>query len=161
PASKAGRTIFHQLAKYSWISILCSIAAKKLLTQLFITSPATANRAVVISVSFWVFTGIAAGIIALFGIRRHGRKGILIPALVGSVIRVGPIFLTIFFGLGLPPGSIKRGASPIRFAPLQTDSTAQRISSQDPPFSLDIPKGFEAIPPDERPPDTRFAFMRS
>src|SRR5262249_55050414 len=117
--------------------------------------------AVVISVSFWVFSGVAAGIIALFGIRRHGRKGILIPALVGIVFWVVPISLTIFFGIGLPPGAMKRGALPIQFTPLQTDSTAQRISSQDPPFSLDIPKGFLEVSSDEMPPDTRFAFMRS
>lgn len=63
-----------------------------------------------------LLTGIIAGIVALFGIPKYGRKGILVKALCGILI---PIILT---GLAIPAIVMARGKA----GEFRTESNIQR-----------------------------------
>jgi len=42
-----------------------------------------------------IVAGLGLGVVALFGIRKHGRKGILVPALIGIIINALLIFIFV------------------------------------------------------------------
>jgi hypothetical protein len=42
-----------------------------------------------------VLAGLVCGVLALIGIRRHGRKGVLIPSIVGILLSSGYLYLLI------------------------------------------------------------------
>lgn len=73
---------FH-LARASWVAPLLVLGMVAVLRNAG-TSSGNARSVVITVVGTVLYlTGIVCGVIALFGIGRHGRKGILIPALVG------------------------------------------------------------------------------
>ncbi|RBP45143.1 hypothetical protein DES53_103140 [Roseimicrobium gellanilyticum] len=82
------------MAHYCWMAVLLSIGVNLALNaaKLPTTDESTLIKAVFLGV-IWG-SGIVSGIIALFGIRRHGRKGILIPALVGLFLWMALVALT-------------------------------------------------------------------
>lgn len=45
--------------------------------------------------ALFIIAGLALGIVALFGIRRHGSKGILAPAIIGLVINLLLLFIFV------------------------------------------------------------------
>jgi len=78
---------FHTAAQASWVAFLVFLAVgifgRGALPPLFRD---------VLSIAI-VLVGFVLAIVALFGIRRHGRKGILAPALVG--LGLNGLFLLI------------------------------------------------------------------
>lgn len=84
-----------QAAKASWLAPLLSIVGMTIGKSR--TSAAAGDPSgVILDILVLVFCliGLASGIVALSGLRKHGRAGILTPALVGTAISA--IFLTIF-----------------------------------------------------------------
>jgi hypothetical protein len=51
-----------------------------------------------------LIAGLAISIAALVSIRRYGRKGILVPALIGFALNAGIIVLSVFFAVALLNG---------------------------------------------------------
>src|ERR1051325_7071803 len=82
------KTTFHQAAKLSWV---CPI----LVFVLLMFSRQIGARVIIELVSLLlIVVGFAFGVFALFGIRTHGKSGILAPAIIGIIINV--LFLFIF-----------------------------------------------------------------
>jgi hypothetical protein len=80
PQPPQSTTLAHQAAKGSWHSVVIVFVLG------VFSRPARAEVAFE-SISFFVMVvGLVLGVIALFGIRKHGRKGILTPAIVGIVL---------------------------------------------------------------------------
>lgn len=92
PAAKA---FAHQAAKASWAG---PIVIFVLLVFGHQVAPPVLLDLLALAL---ILTGIGMGIAALFGIRKHGRKGILVPALVGLVINglLLLIFVTNFLAV--------------------------------------------------------------
>jgi hypothetical protein len=93
PAEKpAGKAFAHQAAKASWagpiVVFVLLVFGHQIASQVLLELIALAL----------ILAGMGLGIAALFGIRKHGRKGILVPALVGLVINglLLLIFITNF-----------------------------------------------------------------
>ncbi len=92
PQPPQTRTFAHQAAKASWstvvticILLVFSGAARQPKVTLFVET-----------LSFLLMVaGLALGIFALFGIRTHGRKGILAPAIVGIVLNALLLFIFV------------------------------------------------------------------
>lgn len=84
-------SLSHQAAKLSWVCpilvivVLCGRVAAPLISELV---------ALLLMV-----VGFVSGVIALFGMHTHGKRGILAPAIVGIVINALLlfIFVTNFF----------------------------------------------------------------
>jgi hypothetical protein len=84
-----GKPFAHQAAKASWASAL-------ILMLIFAFAGRLASRLVLDVVAlFLVSAGFLFGLLALFGIPKHGAKGIFAPAIVGLLIN--GLLLFIFF----------------------------------------------------------------
>ncbi|HET6250861.1 MAG TPA: hypothetical protein VFE47_24435 [Tepidisphaeraceae bacterium] len=65
-----------------------------------------------------ILTGLAMGIIALFGMRRHGRDRVLVPAIIGicingiMVLAMGTMFLVVAHGAKAAKVAAARAAAP-------------------------------------------------
>lgn len=75
-----------QLAKASWLAPLLVFLMIRFLRSGTTSSQATQDMILTIVGSFLYLVGFLCGVTALFGLRRHGRKGILVPALIGASI---------------------------------------------------------------------------
>ncbi len=108
PAPRTG--FAHRAAKASWVSVAIvfvlgvfseatQIAAAKLLVELIAL--------------LLMLAGLALGIAALFGIRQHGTRGILGPAIVGIILNGLLIFIftTNFFAARARAQEHTRGAA--------------------------------------------------
>src|SRR6266540_5369836 len=79
----------HQAAKLSWV---CPI----LVFVLLMFSRQIGARAIIELVSLLlIVVGFVFGVVALFGIRTHGKGGILAPAIVGVIINGLLLFIFI------------------------------------------------------------------
>jgi len=87
-AEEDKKPLARQLAQASWVCPLIIVVFNLLLSPL----RADPSKAEALSVVFALFAtlmafiGFCCGVAALFGIRRHGAKGIVIPSLIGIVI---------------------------------------------------------------------------
>ena len=86
---------FRTIARISWIAPLTGLALNFLLVIGSGGKPTLSNA--LLSLVF-IGGGLLLGVIALFGIPKYGRKGILIPALIGIGI---PVALFVLCMLGL------------------------------------------------------------
>jgi hypothetical protein len=86
---KPATTFAHQAARASWIGPI-------IIFLLFAFAHQVAARLVLELIALvLIVAGIGLGIAALFGIRQHGRKGILAPALTGLVLNGLLLFIFI------------------------------------------------------------------
>jgi hypothetical protein len=109
----ADRARYENLARASWMSS-GGAAALFVLVELVVKLDArsTANMVFGLAGKFLMLMGIGSGIAALIAVRKHGRKGILVPAIVGIGIAVGliaAIVLAIIFLAPSPPVLYYRG----------------------------------------------------
>jgi hypothetical protein len=72
-----------QAAKASWISFIFALGCLALLEHL---KRSLLENIIGITLLFLPLLGFVLGLIALFGIRKHGIKGILLPAVIGLVL---------------------------------------------------------------------------
>jgi len=77
----------HQAAKLSWV---CPIIVFLLLT---FGRQAGARVIIELVALLLIVVGFVFGVIALFGMRTHGSKGILAPAIVGIIINALLLFI--------------------------------------------------------------------
>ncbi len=89
PTSPKKSFSFHQAARLSWV---CPI----FILFVLMFSRQIGSRVIVDmgSLLFMVF-GLVFGAAALFGIRTHGKRGILIPAIVGIIINGLLLFIYV------------------------------------------------------------------
>ena len=77
----------HQAAKLSWV---CPIIVFLLLT---FGKQAGARAIIELVALLLIVVGFVFGVVALFGIRTHGRSGILAPAIAGIIINALLMFI--------------------------------------------------------------------
>lgn len=133
PSSDA-RNVFQSLARASWIAPLIGLAANFFLV---VSGKQTVAASVFISVVF-LGGGLLLGVTSLFGMVKHGRKRILLPALVGMSI---PLALSV---LALPNVYHARQRAlrhELPEAPVHS-TTARLLKDEALRFSMDIPDGF-------------------
>lgn len=97
-----GGGVFRAMAHYCWMAVILSIGINLVLNaaRLPLLEESSRMKGIILGV-LWA-SGILSGIIALFGMRRHGRKGILIPALVGLFLWMALVALTALMVSMLP-----------------------------------------------------------
>jgi len=80
PTPSKTKSFSHQAAKLSWV---CPI----IVFLLLMFGRQAGARVIIELVSLLlIVVGFVFGVVALFGIRTHGKSGILAPAIVGSII---------------------------------------------------------------------------
>ncbi len=88
-----------QAARASWVSFIFSYGFAHMAPGLGFAEMTLIFQ---VAAALFMIIGVTLGIIALFGIRKHGTKGILVPAIVGLVLNglvPGAIFIAIGTGL--------------------------------------------------------------
>jgi hypothetical protein len=89
-----------QAAKASWvaplITIVLGVAARSATANSSEISPGTMRTIWLVTGGLSlliVVAGLVLGILALFGIKKHGIKGILFPSIVGILLSLGWLYL--------------------------------------------------------------------
>ncbi len=173
PKAAAGRS-FRALATYSWASILLSVAVNLLMpgmAQSSHTREEVLGKAIV--QALFAVTGLLAGIIALFGIPKYGRKGLLWPALCGTCT-----YGCLLVAIALPTfNAARQRALQVRANRRRSRSSSRRWSicprlsrisdSISSGFSFELPPEYTPLPADKearvvslRLLETRFQAMR-
>ena len=86
-------SFYHQAAKASWLAPLIAMIA-----SFFMRHAREVDQRMAIMGLFLVALyglGLILGVVAMTGIPRHGRRGILIPALIGVVLNAGILALVV------------------------------------------------------------------
>jgi hypothetical protein len=92
----------YQAAKASWMAPLIAIGLS-IATNVMVTGDSHMEEGTVRTVRFAVgligvaivLAGLVFGVIALFGIKQHGAKGILVPSIIGILLCSGFIYLLV------------------------------------------------------------------
>ena len=89
-----------QAAKASWLAPFIAIVMGFFGNALANSNPdGPSSRTVSLVVGalalIIVLAGLILGVLALFGIKKHGARGILVPAIVGIVLSSGYLYLLI------------------------------------------------------------------
>jgi hypothetical protein len=153
----ATNTLFHQAAKASWAAplILLGLGA---LTNTVVNreSPDRTIQILLGIVALLLLTaGFTCGIVALFGVRRYGARGILAPAIVGLLFNVAWVALVV--SVVLPAISRARAIAAARRvpppAPISSPQSALRQTGWM-GYSIDAKYAIGAAAMDDRHTDT-------
>lgn len=144
---------FRQMAQASWVAPLIGLVVNLVLVF------GLGGKSVLVSALsalFFMGGGVVLGIVALCGIPRYGRRGILIPALVGIGI---PVVLAI---LALPNlrAAQERARPHGPPEPATHSASAQLLKDDRLRFSMDIPDGFVDFPAGKAAPNVEHCFVR-
>jgi hypothetical protein len=107
--------------------------------------------------------GIVAGIIALCGIPRHGRKGLLLPALTGLGLYLLMFLLAIpvFLNVRAKAKALALAAqNPTVLQPARHTEGAKRFEDAGLGLSFDIPDGFQPMDFHNLPPQYKYGFIK-
>lgn len=98
PETKRGAarpsSFYHQAAKASWAAPLVAVVIN-LVASVSFTLSRSGRIGVAVACGILVVGGLVLGIASLFGIARHGRKGILVPGVVGIALNVAFLALAV------------------------------------------------------------------
>src|SRR4051794_38103557 len=94
PVPSSRRKFLLELARASWMSVIIAFGINIALSAAG-QSEWTRTISAVVGGSL-ALTGLVAGIVALCGVRRHGRQGLLWPAITGVCLWL------LLFGLAVP-----------------------------------------------------------
>jgi hypothetical protein len=86
PTSPKTKSFSHRAATLGWI---CPVISLIIFALFIFDRHIVARKIIPFFVEFallLIAVGLVSGIVALFGVSKHGKKGILVPAIVGIVI---------------------------------------------------------------------------
>lgn len=129
---------FRSLARVSWMAPLVAIAINLVLSAGAGGKIGPTTIVQMIVGPLLIVGGLCLGVIALFGIRRYGRKGILVPAVAGILVNLFLVVAALIPFLRLMNRS--------RLEPVVHIPAAQVLRDDRLRFSIDIPEGFRAYP---------------
>jgi len=153
PPLPGGRNRFQDMARASWLAPLIATAVNLAIVSSQTGKPNGLNPVLVILGPLFIIGGLTLGTIALFGIRKHGTRKILAPALVGIGINV---FLTVMAALPLSHPAKKRA----HLQPAVHSPSARLLKDDRLRFSMDIPAGFKDFPEGKRTPNVEYVFTK-
>jgi hypothetical protein len=86
-------SFFHQAAKASWLAPAIAVIANFVLRN----AEKLDQRVAIIGLLLVLLYGLGLilGVVAMTGIPKHGRRGILVPALIGIVVNTGILALVV------------------------------------------------------------------
>jgi hypothetical protein len=109
-----------------------------------------------------MITGLLAGVIALFAIPKHGRKGLLAPALAGICIWLALTAIAIpsFFLARNIALKVRAQGEQFKKTPPTHLADAVRVEDAALGYSFDLPPGFKAVPAAQTPKDFHAIYMK-
>jgi hypothetical protein len=144
---------FQQMALGSWLAPIIAIVINVMLIMSQGSKPTGANPAQMVIGPLFILGGLALGIVALFGIRNHGAKRILAPAIVG-------ISLNIFLIIAAALPAFASGKRQARIISANRSSAATLVKNDKLRFSISIPEGFRDFSEGRTKPTIEHMFIR-
>lgn len=95
-AKAAPGSFFHQAAKASWAAPLVAIVANFVMRN---ADPGSGRAIWGLALIGIYGLGLVLGVVALFGVPKHGRKGILVPAAIGIALNALILLLSLSMAL--------------------------------------------------------------
>jgi hypothetical protein len=133
-----GRNIFQRLAHTSWVAPLCAIGMGAIILVAQGGTAGPASRIQSIVGPALILLGVVSGVIALAGMGKVGRRGILFPALIGTTVSL------VLVGMAIMPFLMR--SKPSVLQPL-VHANGHRVLKDDKlGLALDIPEGFAEFP---------------
>ncbi len=130
-----------QLAKASWVACLVTLGVAYLGRETGLEAAnAVSALAMTIVYALLLIGGFGCGIAALFGVRKYGRRGILLPALIGSTL----CLLELVIGTGNFVDAFRAGRQQARQARIEA-----------------LAAGMQKELPQMRGPDVQFTSVRA
>jgi len=86
-------SFFQQAAKASWLAPIVAVVANLLLRNLDKFDERQAIIGIMLLLLYGL--GLTLGIVAMAGISKHGRRGILVPALIGILVNGAILTISI------------------------------------------------------------------
>jgi len=163
PLPSSGQKLFRQLAQVSWGTLIVSFVYNFFFGGNNATSASRAFPLInAIFVSAFCLTGLVAGLVALCGVRRYGREGILWPAITGVGIWL------LLFAIAIPAFTRARSRAlaqraalqPTKLEPAVHSLTAIQVEDHDIGFSFDLPEDYESFPSTAKPKGFSHAYLR-
>ena len=144
---------YQEMARVSWLAPIFAMVVNFMLLAGQGGRIGAPNKVQMIVGPLFIIGGLVFGIVALFGIRKHGRRRILAPALVG----VGMNLFLIVVG-ALPV--LHHVATRARLQPAVHSSSAYLLKDDRLRFSVDIPEGFSDYPEGKQSPTSMHVFVK-
>ena len=141
------------MARASWLAPIFAIAMNFMLIAGQGGKVGTPNKVQMIVGPLFIVGGLLFGIVALFGVHKHGKRKILAPALVGVSVNA---FLIVMGALPILLYLAQRA----HLQPAIHSSSAYLLKDGRLRFSIDIPEGFRDYPEGKRVPTTEHVYIK-
>lgn len=89
-----------QAARASWVAPLLACIISYIHSLTDYKEPPEGNKVIIAVLLLFIVAGLALGIIAILGTRKHGRNGIMKPAIIGIVVNLFFILLVVSLFVG-------------------------------------------------------------
>jgi hypothetical protein len=152
PTNNANRgNTFQRLAKASWLTPLIAIALGLIILAIHGGQPGPASRIQAVVGPALLLLGLVSGVIALIGCARVGRRGVLIPAAIGTLLNL------VLMGMTVMP-LVRPKTTPLQPA---VHANGHRVLKDDGlGLTLDIPEGFAEFPEGRNMQRANYVFVK-
>ena len=141
------------MAQASWLAPVIAIAVNFMIIASQGGRIGAPNPVQMVVGPLFIVGGLLFGAVALLGIRKHGRRKILRPALIGVGVN---LFLTI---MGLLP-VLHVMANRAHLQPAVHTPSAYPLKDDRLHFSIDIPEGFREYPEGKKTPTIEHVYIK-
>lgn len=152
PPLPDARNKFQEMARASWLAPLIAIAVNFMLVASQNGKLGAPSKVQMIVGPLFIVGGLVLGIAALFGIRNHGKRRILSPALAGIGVN---LFLIVM--AALPVLDYMANRSHLQAA--VHSPSAYLLKDDRLRFSIDIPEGFRVFQ-GQRTPTMEYVYVK-
>jgi hypothetical protein len=165
----SGRLLFVSLAAASWITFILAVIVDVSLAAAMaaLGGPAgtpylllTFNLVLIAS----ALVGVLSGIVALFGLAKHGRIGIRAPAIIGLALWLLTGATAAAIGvIGYVRAHEREIAArtPVHLAPALHAPGAEVLRDAELAFSVDLPEDYRPFAKGTIPPGYRYAYIKA
>jgi len=153
PPVPLGENRFQEMAFASWLAPLIAIGVGFFLIASQVGKAGTPNKVQMVFGPLFIVGGLLFGIIALFGIRKHGTNKILVPALIGIGLNLSLITI------GLLP-ILRYQVNRARLQPAVHTPFAYLLRDDRMRFSKDTPEGFRDYPEGKQSPTIEHVYVK-
>jgi ribosomal protein L40E len=150
---------FRRVAIVSWLFPIAGIIAIVIGEIIRGTTGRASGMCALIAILFFV-AGVIAGIVALCGMGRYSKRGIIGHALAGIMVSIPLVFIGLVHGfLAFVHNAALLPTAHLSPA-IHSPSAARRLKDEQLQFSIDIPQGFQDFPELKQTPEVAYSLIR-
>lgn len=153
PPLPESKNRYQEMARASWLAPILAMVVNFMLIASQGGKVGASNKVQMIVGPLFIVGGLCLGIIALFGIRKYGRREILAPAMIGVCMN---LFLIIMGALPILTAISNRA----HLQPIVHSASAYLLKDDRLRFSIEIPEGFRDYPEGKQSPTSEYVYAK-